>query len=82
MKDGDKCKEAGEGECGGEGKPKCYNNDKCSESFSGNKKKGELVKEAASATGDDEAPGKRLDYAATYELAINNLDKMLGKKIL
>lgn len=81
MKDGDKCKKAGEDECGGEGKPKCYNNDKCSESFSGSKKKGALVNEAASATGeDDDAPGKRLDYAATYELAINNLDKMLGKK--
>ena len=64
----------------------CYNDDKCenqigTESFGGKNKGGNLVKEAASATGEeDEAPGKRLDYAATYEMAINNLDKMLGKK--
>ena len=62
----------------------CYNDDKCEKpigGFTGKKKSGDLVKEAASATGEeDEAPGKRLDYAATYEMAINNLDKMLGKK--
>ena len=28
----------------------------------------------------DEAPGKRIDYAATMEMAYDNLDKMLGKK--
>lgn len=69
--------------CGQEGVT-CYNDDKCTKEiggFSGSKKSGSLVKEAASATGEeDEAPGKRLDYAATYEMAINNLDKMLGKK--
>lgn len=27
----------------------------------------------------DEAPGKRIDYAATMEMAYDNLDKMLGK---
>lgn len=72
-------------DCGQSG-VKCYNDDKCTdeikaESFGGKNKASNLVKEAASATGEeDEAPGKRLDYAATYEMAINNLDKMLGKK--
>jgi len=82
------CKESGTTDvpkCGSNGY-KCYNDDKCKkESFSGMKqKKGQLVKEAAPAGGnnddDDEAHGKRMDYTATYEMAINNLDKMLGSK--
>ena len=85
------CKESGSVDvpkCG-QGGYKCYNDDKCKNvsGFTGMKKNNagdQLVKEAAptgeSPDDDDKAQGNRLDYAATYELAINNLDKMLGKK--
>jgi hypothetical protein len=70
--------------CEGE---KCFDNDKCKKkkttsTFTGS---GQQRSPAANLDEndkdeDDSAPGNRLDYSATLEMAYNNLDKMLGSK--
>tara|TARA_B100001093_G_scaffold429299_2_gene424474 strand:+ start:1008 stop:1925 length:918 start_codon:yes stop_codon:yes gene_type:complete len=88
-KKGGKCKEVCKKDykdCGGNGKKKaykCYNDQRTckkqekKESFS---KYNVPSSEPASLDGGDEAGGDRIDYAATLEMAYDNLDKMLGKK--
>ena len=68
--------------CTGE---KCFSDDKCKNAIE--KFKGSGQQRSAPAALDendkdadeDYAPGERLDYNATLEMAYNNLDKMLGK---
>ena len=90
-KKGGKCKEVCKKDyktCDGSGKKKaykCYNDQKTcqkqekKESFSRHNvpssEPASLVDEES-----DNAGGKRIDYAATLEMAYDNLDKMLGKK--
>ena len=70
--------------CTGE---KCFSDDKCKNAIEKFKGSGQQRSEPAALDendkkdGDDDyAPGERLDYSATLEMAYNNLDKMLGKK--
>lgn len=89
-KKGAKCKEVCKSDykdCGGSGKKKaykCYNDQKVckkqekKESFS--KYNVPSSQPSSLDESDDAADGKRIDYAATLEMAYDNLDQMLGKK--
>lgn len=69
--------------CTGE---KCFSDDKCKNSIEKFKGSGQqrsapaALDENDKEEDDDYAPGERLDYSATLEMAYNNLDKLLGKK--
>ena len=69
--------------CTGE---KCFSDDKCKNAIEKFKGSGQQRSEPAGLDendkndDEDNAPGQRLDYSATLEMAYNNLDKMLGSK--
>tara|TARA_B100001758_G_scaffold174842_1_gene151696 strand:- start:7988 stop:8788 length:801 start_codon:yes stop_codon:yes gene_type:complete len=68
--------------CTGE---KCFSDDKCKNAIekfkgSGQQRSAPAALDENDKDGDEDyAPGERLDYNATLEMAYNNLDKMLGK---
>ena len=71
--------------CGGAGSKtafKCYKDQRTCTKNEKKKKESFNVpsSQPASLDNSDEAGGDRIDYAATLEMAYDNLDKMLGKK--
>jgi len=81
-KKGGKCTETCKKNCDKNSKWSCYSDQKTC------KKKETFVNQHNIPSSEptslnnngDEAPGERIDYAATLEMAYDNLDKMLGKK--
>jgi len=89
MEEADKKWKLVDGECKLDPKctgDKCFDNKNCKKAGSTDGFKGSGQQSSPPAKldendkDDDDAPGNRLDYSATLEMAYNNLDKMLGSK--